>query len=623
MKFRFKWFLPVALAAMVGAALCGCDASGEEHEHWVEAWKTVKAPTCTAEGAASGVCAGCGEEMNRVLDPIPHIYEKTVSEATCTTGGGVHYECACGARYDEGATPPTGHHYQKTVVKPTCDKEGYSRYSCDCGFSYVGEQTPATGHTLVRSLVAPTCETAGYTHYACVCGYEYSGDYVAPLGHTFVETVTAPTCEEEGFTRYTCACGFTYEGERVAATGHTFVETVTLPTCETVGYTHYACDCGYAFDGSYVAPTGHTFVETVTLPTCEEEGFTRYTCRCGYGYDGLFVVPTGHTLTETVVAATCVDDGYTHFDCEICDYEYDGRFVPALAEAHVSFTTEVVYPTVSRPEGYTRHFCPDCGYGYTENPTYYSEIMTGAYVDTTEIFRQGIDTSKWNHVGRGPDGELNPLDWEALKAAGVEFVILKAGSSVGLDEAFERDYRDAKAAGLEVGAYFYAYSSTAEDTLADAEMLITWLEGKQFELPIYYDMEDESLQDLGKETLTELCRVFMERLQKEGYYAALYVNNNWLYALMDTEWIKENLDVWFARYTADDYEVEDSHHTLADREIPWLDGTSSIPGEENKRYGMWQYTQIGRIEGFSTNFDFNFAYKDYKPIMEQWGLNGF
>ena len=118
----------------------------------------------------------------------------------------------------------------------------------------------------------------------------------------------------------------------------------------------------------------------------------------------------------------------------------------------------------NRPEGYARYHCPDCGHSYEELMNY-SDIITGAYVDTTEILKQGIDTSKWNHVGYQPDGQLNPLDWEALKAAGVEFVILKAGSTYGIDETFERDYLEAKAAGLEVGAYFYAYATTPEETL--------------------------------------------------------------------------------------------------------------------------------------------------------------
>ena len=509
-----------------------------------------------------------------------------------------------------------------TEKAPTCTEEGLATGECaGCGekMSRALEKLP---HTYTTSVVKATCETSGYTRYTCACGATLDGKYTPPTGHSFTKTVTAPTCDEAGYTRYACSCGYAYNGDFTAPTGHRSVVSVIAPTCDTAGYTRHACACGYTYDSDFVAPTGHTLVETVTLPNCEEQGFTHYACACGYAYDGAFVAPLGHKLTETVIEPTCVDNGYSHFDCDNCDYAYDSNPIPALGEEHVNLTVETVYPTVYRPEGYARYHCSDCGHSSVEYINY-SDIITGAYVDTTEILKQGIDTSKWNHVGFDPDGNLNPLDWEALKAAGVDFVILRAGTSKGIDETFERDYLDAKAAGLEVGAYFYAYSLTVEDTLADAEMLLTWLEGKQFDLPIYYDMEDASLQDLGTEVLMDLCKTFIGRLQEEGYYAALYVNANWLYALMDTEWIKTNLDVWYARYTADDYSSAENHFTLEDRDIPWVDGYPSMPGEENMRYGMWQYTQIGQIDGFSVNFDFNFAYKDYRPIMEQWGLNGF
>ena len=103
-----------------------------------------------------------------------------------------------------------------------------------------------------------------------------------------------------------------------------------------------------------------------------------------------------------------------------------------------------------------------------------------------------------------------------------------------------------------------------------------------------------------------MCKAFVGRLQEAGYYAALYTNNEWLYNLLDTEWIKENLDVWYARYTD-----------------TWKDGTSDKPGDPDMRYGLWQYSDAGQFEGFTVNFDLNYAFKDYKSIMIRWGLNGF
>ena len=316
---------------------------------------------------------------------------------------------------------------------------------------------------------------------------------------------------------------------------------------------------------------------------------------------------------------SCTEEGYTRYVCEVCAHEEDGNTVPPLNHIHTTF--ELFYATVSR-DGFTRHTCADCGYAYDDSYVAYRDIVTGAYVDNTEILMQGVDTSKWNHEYGASLEDVKPLDWEALKAAGVEFVILKAGSTLGKDPAFERDYMDAKAAGLQVGAYFYAYSTTVEDTLADAEMLLTWLEGKQFELPIYFDVEEEDMRVLGTEALTELCRVFVERLQEAGYYAALYTNTEWLYNILDTAWVKENLDVWYARYVADQPDGSSSF-TTRDKDFTWKDGTAYKPGETDRRYGIWQYTQYGHVDGFRYRFDFDYAFKNYKPIMEQWGLNGF
>ena len=433
--------------------------------------------------------------------------------------------------------------------------------------------------------------------------------------------MTPPTCEEEGYTTYVCACGHTYAADYTQPVGHSYTETVTPPTCEEEGYTTYTCGCGYTFDANYVQPTGHACSAARTVqPACEAMGYTVYLCSCGYTYDGDYVGPTGHSFTEDVtVQPTCTEEGYTHYVCDACGTEVAGNTVPPLN--HIHSTAEFFYATVSR-DGFTRHTCADCGYVRDDGFVSYHDIVTGAYVDTTEILMQGVDTSKWNHEYGASLEDVKPLDWVALKARGVDFVILKAGSTLGKDPAFEQDYRDAKAAGLQVGAYFYAYSTTEEGTLADAEQMISWLEGKQFELPIYFDAEEDALYALGTEVLTGLCRLFVERLQEAGYYAALYTNTEWLYNLLDTEWVKANLDVWYARYVADQPDGS-SAFSPEDDGFTWKDGTAYKPGETDRRFGVWQYTQYGYVEGFRYRFDFDYCYKDYRSIMIRWGLNGY
>ena len=474
-------------------------------------------------------------------------------------------------------------------------------------------------HAFTETVTPPACESEGYTSLSCACGYTYDTNHTPPTGHTYEKTVIPPACETEGYTHYACVCGFTYESDREKPTGHTLQKTVIPPACETEGYTRFSCDCGYTYDTDHIPPTGHTLTQTVVEPTCETEGYTRLTCPCGYTYNTGHVPPTGHVLTETVVPPTCTESGCTSHQCAVCDYGYTTH--PTSPLNHANATAKRFYPTPSR-DGYTLHTCPDCGEVFKDSYVRYADIVTGAYVDSTDVLMQGIDTSKWNHEFGVSLEDPKSLDWAALKAAGVDFVILKAGSSNGIDPVFELDYRDAKAAGLQVGAYFYAYSTTVEDTLADAEMLLSWLEGKQFELPVYFDMEETSMMSLGGELLTELCRVFINRLQEAGYYAALYTNTEWLYNLLDTDWVKEHLDVWYARYTVSLPEGQEGF-ALTDTEFPGKDGPAYKPGETDRRFGMWQYTDSGVVEGFCYKFDFNYAFKDYGSIMAQWGLNGY
>ena len=135
-------------------------------------------------------------------------------------------------------------------------------------------------------------------------------------------------------------------------------------------------------------------------------------------------------------------------------------------------------------------------------------------------------------------------------------------------------------------------------------MLLTWLSGKQFEYPVYLDLEDPSLSGLGKNHLSNMCVAFLEELQKNGYYAGLYTNHTWLTTILDTAKMVSLFDLWYARYpgtAAPVWNVE----------------------KYGRQLGMWQYTQSGSIDGIEGDFDFNYVYKDYPETMKKWGLNGY
>ena len=374
-----------------------------------------------------------------------------------------------------------------------------------------------------------------------------------------------------------------------------------LPTCKSEGYTNHVCNkCGYSYVTEITQKSSHCYSPLEIPPTCQSEGYTLYFCACGDFYKSEIIPASEHIFTERTISATCQNAGYVERICTVCAYSQKNANEEKLSHNYIS---TVRYPTALN-DGYTEHTCT-CGDSYTDCIISYNEILSSPYVDSTEVLTRGIDVSRWNHQIDAASGEYLPLDWQKIKAAGFDFVIIKAGSTrSGKEPTFELDYRGAKEAGLMVGAYYYTYSSTADGALCDAISLLEYIEGKQFEYPIYFDLEDPSISALDSKTLTTLCETFICTMQESGYYSALYTNNDWLKNRLDTAYVLSTFDIWYARYPQSDAPV-------------W----------NEEKYGptlsMWQYTQLGRIDGIEGYFDFNFCYRDYTNIMKKWSLNGF
>ncbi len=380
-----------------------------------------------------------------------------------------------------------------------------------------------------------------------------------------------------------------------------YTQTIIFPTCTEGGKTINKCDrCSYEFVSDITPPCEHDCSSITVAPTCTAQGYTLNYCLCGYSYTSDFTSPLSHSLVCETITPNCTEQGYSNYSCKDCDYKFKSDFTKPVGHSFIS--TEHL-PTAFCA-GYTEYNC-ECDYKYVGNHTFYSDIFESAYVDNTQVLAKGLDVSRWNHQIDPISGEYLPLDWELIKKSGFDFVILKAGSTKsGIEPTFESDYSGARAAGLMIGAYFYTYSSTVSGTVKDAEMLISWLKGKQFEYPIYLDLEDGSLSGLGKKQLGDMCSAFLEILQSNGYYVGLYTNHTWLTSILDTTRMTSLFDIWYARYPG-----------------------TSVPAWNEEKYGeqlgMWQYTQSGVIEGIEGSFDLNFSYKDYMQIMKKWGLNGY
>ena len=405
---------------------------------------------------------------------------------------------------------------------------------------------------------------------------------------------------------FSCSCSFNQ-------CFHENIKTDIIdPSCDSPGEARTVCfDCGESYLSDVTLPMGHQFDVKEVPPSCDELGYELYSCKnCELEYKANYTSPLGHTLSVNEVLPTCDLEGYKLADCQICGYSYT---FDVVAPTGHDFDAISIPISARNQLGSTTYVC-DCGFSYVGDYRFYSDIFKGAYVDDTEILAKGLDVSYHNHNLAADGVSRLALDWEAISDAGYEFAILRAGYRNKADVTFESNYTLAKAAGLEVGAYFYSYAASVEEARAEALFCINLLEGKQFEYPIFFDIEDSTLSSLGKETLTQICITFISTLQENGYYAALYTNNNWLVNLLQTQKITALFDVWYARY-------------------PSISGIVNEAQWDSEKYGkqmaLWQFSQTGVIDGIErpdgtpVYFDLNYAYRDSPTLIKSLGYNGY
>jgi GH25 family lysozyme M1 (1,4-beta-N-acetylmuramidase) len=197
----------------------------------------------------------------------------------------------------------------------------------------------------------------------------------------------------------------------------------------------------------------------------------------------------------------------------------------------------------------------------------------------------GIDLSGWDDV----------VYWDTLKQE-VQFVILRAGYGQGKSDAvYESYYQKCKQYGLPVGAYWFAYATTVEGARQEAYYFLEKLEGKQLEYPVYYDIEEQSIFDTGKENVSNMLKEFCTILESKRYYCGVYSSRNYLDNYFTDE-VLDRYDIWLAQYAS---------------------STSYT------RHLIWQFTGTGSLDGKPGDCDLNYCYYDYPTLMKTKHFNGF
>lgn len=194
---------------------------------------------------------------------------------------------------------------------------------------------------------------------------------------------------------------------------------------------------------------------------------------------------------------------------------------------------------------------------------------------------KGIDVSAWQ----------GKIDWKTVADYGMGFAILRiteAGNVV--DSQFENNLAGCNKYNIPVGVYKYSYAMTIAEIQREARKVVSTLNGRRIQFPVFLDLEHNNQRSLGSESIHKMADAFREIVEAAGYKFAIYCNVDW-YENVICSHLKK-YDFWIARYPAND--------------DGWL--------QERLRpdFGVgWQYSSKAKIPGISGTVDRNVFYKDY------------
>ena len=206
--------------------------------------------------------------------------------------------------------------------------------------------------------------------------------------------------------------------------------------------------------------------------------------------------------------------------------------------------------------------------------TLFKDVTADYKTDDTEI---GIDVSKWQ----------GDIDFGKLKDAGVEFVIIRVGSSNGIngenfvDSKFLQNIQNANVVGIPVGIYFYSYANSYDRAVSDAKWIINEIKDYKVDLPIAFDWENWSSFndfDVSFFGLTNIAKGFMNTIKDAGYDAMLYSSKTYL----ENIWLPTKYSTWLAHYTKN----------------------TNYTGD----YDFWQMCSNGRVDGINGDVDIDIRF---------------
>lgn len=189
--------------------------------------------------------------------------------------------------------------------------------------------------------------------------------------------------------------------------------------------------------------------------------------------------------------------------------------------------------------------------------------------------KKGMDVSEWQ-------GEI---DWAKAKADGIEYAVIRCGYGSDKtkydDKYWEYNVSECERLGIPYGVYLYSYAEDLNDAKSEAEHTIRLLKGHHPSLPVYYDLEDKTVESAGKSMISQMAQTYCDKVSAAGYRVGIYASRSWWTSYLNTATFdNSSWSKWIAEW-----------------------GSKC---NYSQSYDMWQCTSTGSVNGVSGNVDLNF-----------------
>lgn len=206
----------------------------------------------------------------------------------------------------------------------------------------------------------------------------------------------------------------------------------------------------------------------------------------------------------------------------------------------------------------------------------------------------GIDVSEHNGI----------INWEKVKASGVQFAMIRAGYGQGnIDKRFQFNISECNRLGIPCGVYWFSYALNATAAKREAQYVLGAIKPYKLEYPIAFDFEYDSVEYAKKKGVTitkalasDITRAFCNEIEAAKFYALNYTNQDYLSRYFDAD-VAAKYGIWLASWN-----------------------NKAQPPRDCQ---IWQYTSSGKVDGISGNVDMNKCYIDFPAKIKSAGLNGF